>query len=89
MNLFVLLLEDVSLDWFLDKPNNVFDSLQSLTNAFKDKFWDKREGKYLVKELNSIKKRENETVEEFNRRFNDILKDMTQDYKPHDKTILE
>lgn len=103
MKLFVLSLEDdalqwfqdkldntfVSLQWFQDKPDNTFDSFQDLTGAFKDKFGDKRKGKYLVKELNSIKKRENETVEEFNQRFNGILKDMTQDYKPLDKTVLE
>jgi len=63
--------------------------LKGLTNAFKDKFGDKREGKYSVKELNSIKKMENETMEELNQRFNVIIKDMTQDYKPHDKTVLE
>ena len=57
--------------------------------AFKDKYGDKREGKYLVKEFNTIKKRENEIVEEFNQRFNKILRDMTRDYKPPDKTILE
>lgn len=28
-------------------------------------------------------------MEEFNQRFNRLLKDMTQDYKPPDKTILE
>jgi len=43
----------------------------------------------MVKELNTIKKRENEMVEQFNQRFNGLLKDMTQDYKPPDKTVLE
>lgn len=89
MKLFVLSLEDDALQWFLDKPDNAFDSLQTIFNSFKDKYGDKREGKYLFKELNSIKKRENERVEEFNQRFNGILKDMTQDYKPPDKTLLE
>jgi len=89
MKLFVLSLEDNALDRFHDKANNAFDSLRTLTNAFKDKFGDKTEGKYLVKDLNTIKKKENEMVEEFNQRFNGLLKDMTQDYKPLDKTMLE
>lgn len=82
MRLVVLSLEDNAIEWFHDKADNAFDSLRALTDAFKDKFGDKREGKYLVKELNTIKKRENEIVEEFNQRFNSLLRDMTQDYKP-------
>jgi len=89
MTLFVLKLEEVAFNWFHNKPDNAFDSLRDLTDAFKDKFGNKREGKYLVKEHNSIKKRENEIVEEFSQRFNGLLKDMTQDYKPPNKTILE
>jgi len=34
------------------------------------------EGKYLVKEFNTTKKRENKTVEEFNQRFNKLLRHM-------------
>lgn len=86
---FFLSLEKDALQLFQDKPNNTFDFLQALTSTLKDKFEDKREGKYLVKELNSIKKRKNETVEEFNQIFNCILKDMTQDYKPPEKIVLE
>lgn len=39
--------------------------------------------------INNIKKNENETVEEFNQRFNGIVKEMTQYYKPLDKSLLE
>lgn len=49
MKLFVLSLTDNVLDWFHDKADNAFDSLRALTNAFKNKYGDKREGKYLVK----------------------------------------
>lgn len=89
MKLFVVSLEDDALDWFQDKASNSFDSLRSLLDAFRDKYGDKREGKYLVKEFITIKKRKNETVEEFNQIFNKLLRDMTQDYEPPDKTILE
>ena len=89
MKLFVLSLEDDALDWFQDKADNAFDSLRSLLDAFRDKYGDKREGKYLVKEFNIIKKRENETVEEFNQIFNSIIKGITQEYKPPDKIVLE
>lgn len=45
MKLFVLSLKDNALEWFHDKADNAFDSLRALTDAFKDKFGDKREGK--------------------------------------------
>lgn len=65
MRLFVLSLEDNALDQFHEKADIAFGSLRALADAFKDRFGDKREGKYLVEELNTIKKRENEIVEEF------------------------
>jgi hypothetical protein len=33
--------------------------------------------------------REDETVEEFNRRFNGIIRELPQDYKPTDKTLQD
>lgn len=81
MKLFVLSLENDALQWFQNKPDNAFDSSQALTNAFKNILRDKREGKYLGKELNSIKKRENEIIEEFNQRFNGILKDFDESHQ--------
>ena len=44
MTLFVLTLEGDALDWFMEKPHNSFDSFQSIVNAFKEKYGDKREG---------------------------------------------
>lgn len=60
---------------------------KSTLKEFKDNFGG--EGKYLVKELDTIKKRENQMIEEFNQRFNGLVRDMTQDYRTHDKIMLE
>jgi len=56
---------------------------------FKDKYGDKREEIHLVKAIDVIKKKENETIEEFNKRFNGIIKELPQDYKPLDKSLLD
>ena len=45
------------------------------------------EGRDLVKAISIIKKRENDTVEEFNKRFNGIVRELPQDYKPTDKAL--
>ena len=70
------------MDWFTEKPDNSFDTFQSILAAFKDKFGDKREDRHLVKDISDIKKKENETMEEFNKRFNGILREISQTHKP-------
>ena len=73
MRLFVLTFEQDVAEWFTEKPDNSFDTFESIVVAFKDKYGDKREDRHLVKEISTIKKKENETIEEFNRRFNVTL----------------
>lgn len=89
MTLFVLTLEGDAHKWFAEKPRNSFDSLQSIINAFKEKYGDKREGRHLVKVIIIIKKREKEIAEEFNKMYNDIIKELPQDYKPTDKSLRD
>ena len=89
MTLFILTLGGDAYDWFVEKPQNSFNSLQSIIDAFKEKYGDKREGRHLVKAISIIKKRENETVEEFNKRFNGIVRELPQDYKPTDKALQD
>ena len=89
MRLFVLTLEKDALDWFTKKPDNSFDSLQSIINGFKKKYGDEREKRHLVRGINVIRKRENRMVEEFNKRFNVIIKEISTNYKPPDKSLLD
>lgn len=89
MTFFMLTLGGDAHEWFSEKPQNSFNSLQSITDAFEEKYGDKREGRHLVKAISIIEKRENETVEEFNKRFNDIVKKLTQDYKPTEKSLRD
>ena len=56
MSLFILTLEQDALEWFIEKLDNSFDSFESILNAFKDKFGDKREDRQLVKAISAIKK---------------------------------
>ena len=72
MKTFVLTFGEDVHDWFTEKPDNSFDTFESIVAAFKEKYGDKREDRHLVREISTIKKKENETIEEFNRRFNGI-----------------
>lgn len=89
MTLFILTLGGDAYDQFAEKPQNSFNSLQSIINAFKEKYGDKREGRRHIKALSLIKKREDENIEEFNKRFNGTIRELRQDYKPTDKTLQD
>jgi len=63
--------------------------IHSLLNAFRGKFGDKKEDLFLAKAISVIKNKEDEMCEEFNKRFNGMLKEISTDYKPTEKIILE
>lgn len=54
MKLFVLSLEDEALDWFHDEPNNYFNSLQALIDAFKDKYVKAKIEDEIIRNLTQI-----------------------------------
>jgi hypothetical protein len=81
MKLFVLSLEDDALDWYEDKPNNSFKTLKELIDAFIEKWGEKRDQRHLLPALNTIKKNENETMDEFNKRFNELVSSMQHKYQ--------
>lgn len=89
MKRFVLTLEQDAMDWFRDRPDHSIDSFNFLLNAFREKFGDKKEDRFLAKAIRIIKKKENETCEEFNKRFNGMLREISTDYKPTEKMLLE
>ena len=51
-------------------------------------FGEKKEPRFLLNALHSIKRNENETMEEFNKKFRDLIESMDNDFKPPDKSIL-
>jgi hypothetical protein len=62
--------------------------LKELIDAFTEKWGEKRDHRHLLAELNTMKKNENETMEEFNKRFNELISSMHQDIKPPESAIL-
>jgi hypothetical protein len=47
-----------------------------------------RDHRHLLATLNTMKKNENETMDEFNKRFNELVSSMHQDIKPSESAIL-
>ena len=88
MKLFALSLEDEAFDWFSNLENNKYSTLSSLVDQFMDKWGDKREHRHALATLNTIKKSKNETMIEFNKRFNDLVSGMHKDIKPSKASTL-
>jgi len=88
MKLFALSLEEDAFDWFSNLDDNKFPTLSSLIDEFMDKLGDKKEHRHALVALNTIKKTENETMIEFNKRVNDLVNSMHKDIKPSEASIL-
>ena len=88
MKFFALSLEDEVFDWFSNLDDNKFPTLSSLIDEFMDKKGDKKEHRHALATLNTIKKIENETMVEFNKRFNDLVNSMHKDIKPSEASTL-
>ena len=88
MKLFALSLEDEAFDWFSNLYDNKFPTLSSLIDEFMDKWGDKRGHQHALAALNTIKKTENETMVQFNKRFNDLVNSMHKDIKPSEASTL-
>jgi predicted transcriptional regulator len=69
-------------------PTTSSKRLKDLLDAFTEKWGEKRDHRHLLAALNTIKKNENETMDEFNKKFNELVSSMHTDIKPPDNAIL-
>jgi hypothetical protein len=60
-------LEDDALDWFLEQDDNKFSTLVEIQKAFNERWGDQKEDRHLLASLSTSQKKENETMEEFNK----------------------
>jgi hypothetical protein len=67
---------------------NKFSILAEIVKSFKERWGDQKENGFLLAALSSSQKKENETMDEFNKRFNDLVKSLPTDIKPLDVAIL-
>jgi hypothetical protein len=88
MTLFVYSLEGDALDWFTDFPADTFSTLEEILDEFRKRWGDQKEHRFQLGALTNIKKKENETMIEFNTKFNNLVKGCHKDIKPSDAAIL-
>lgn len=88
MKLFILSFEDDAMDWFVEQTNNKFSTLAEIIDAFSNRWSDRRDNPFFLAALHTMHKNENETMEEFNKRFNDLVKSLPTTIKPLDASLL-
>ena len=88
MNLFSLSPEEDACDWHINLANDSYNSWDSFKKGFLEIFGETKEPHFLLNALHSIKRNENETMEEFNKKFKDLIASMDNEFKPPNKSIL-
>jgi ribonuclease HI len=88
MTLFVYSLEGDAAEWFSEFDPNKFSTLDEIVSEFKERWGDQKENRFLLASLTSSHKKENETMEEFNKKFNDLVKSLPNTIMPSNAAIL-
>jgi hypothetical protein len=88
MTLFVCSLEGDVVEWFFEFDPDKFSTLNEILIEFKKRWGDQRENRFSLASLSSSHKEENETMDEFNKKFNDLVKSLPQEITPSETAIL-
>jgi len=88
MKLFALSLEEYAFDWFSSLYDNKYSTIKDMIDGFMEKWAEKRKHRHLLATLHNIKKNENETMEDFNKKFDELVTSLHTNYKPQDDSIL-
>jgi hypothetical protein len=88
MKFFALSLEEYASNWFSSLDDNKYATIKDLIARFMERWGDKKKHRHLLATLHSIKKNENENMEEFNKKINELVTSLHIDYKPPTASIL-
>ncbi|KAH9308630.1 hypothetical protein KI387_036541, partial [Taxus chinensis] len=85
---FIHTLEEDARDWYKALPDNSIDSWTKMRNAFRLKYGDKTDPRFILSEFENIKKNPNESFHDFNTRFNKTLRRLPIGLRPCDESCL-
>lgn len=82
MRLFIQSLDGEARKWFKAIPNASITTWKELENSFTQKWGEKRNHEYLLTEFNAIRKKPEEDILEFIKRFNKQYNNLSSKIKP-------
>ena len=88
MRLFSLSLEDDAFEWFTDLDDDNIKTFAQFETTLSSIWGEKKENQHLLAALNKTKKKENETIKKFNKKFNDFVSILHKDIKIIDASTI-
>jgi HSP90 family molecular chaperone len=88
MKLFSLSLEENAKTWYSGFPDNSITSWDAFHDAFIKRWAVRKDARLMLTQLHEMKKKDSETIKDFDERFDKLLKDFPPNLKPNDDTIL-
>lgn len=86
LRLFVQFVEEESRKWFKSLPNASITTWEEMENSFMHKWGEKRDHGYILTKFNAMKKKPDEGILEFTKRFNKLYKSLPTEIKPPQAT---
>ena len=83
MRLFVQSLDGEAIKWFKTLGDCSINNWEEMENAFTNKWGEKKDHRYYLTESNALRKRHNEDVSKFIKRFNKLYTSLPAEMKPH------
>lgn len=88
LKLFDLSLEDDAIDWFMSLVDNSINTWEEWQRVFLERWEEGNDNRFLLATLNGAKGIENEIVEAFNKRFDQIAQKLHKGIMPPGAAIL-
>jgi hypothetical protein len=88
MKLFSISLEENARSWYNSLPEKSIKSWQAFHDAFMKIWVIRKDGRLMLTQFHEIKKKDNETIREFDQRFGKLVEQIPDDLKPRDGAIL-
>jgi hypothetical protein len=89
MKLFVQSLIEDAVEWYKSLPDRSISGWCNFADQFIEQFGDHTDTSFASHELTSIKKNSNESVLEFNKRFNKVLNRIPRETRPVDSFLID
>jgi hypothetical protein len=88
MKLFSISLEENARSWFNSLPEKSIKSWQAFHDAFMKRWAIRKDGRLFLTQFHEIKRKDNESMKEFDQRFDKLVEQIPDDLKPRDGAIL-
>jgi hypothetical protein len=88
MKLFSISLEENARSWYNSLPPTSIRTCKSFHEAFMKIWAIRKDGRLMLTQFHEIKKKDNETIREFDERFSNLIKQIPDDLKLRDGSIL-